>query len=290
MRIETKLFLRWIFNVPGCTHTDFHICALHCYYLTANFCRIKRSVASLTGHWFTFLVVLSLICLVTTQIIICENYTIWRPEILLRTIVAALLKTKCSGRFVENIRYQKTSKEYFTIMQMIVKGEGYLSFAARATLCPLNPPSVPQTHTQTRIHTWIHAYMHTCIHAYMHTCIHAYMHTCIHAYMHTCIHAYMHTCIHAYMHTCIHAYMHTCIHAYMHTCIHAYMHTCIHAYMHTCIHAYMHTCIHAYMHTCIHAYMHTYITYIHTVPTVHTYFIKAPWALIKSPHFVLSIV
>ena len=56
-----KLFLRWIFNVPGCTHTDFHICALHCYCLTANFCRVKRSVASLTGHWFTFLVVLSFI-------------------------------------------------------------------------------------------------------------------------------------------------------------------------------------------------------------------------------------
>ena len=60
-------------------------------------------------------------------------------------------------------------------MQMIVKGEGYLSFAARATLCPLNPPSVPQTHTQTRIHTCIHAYMHTCIHAYMHTYI-TYIH------------------------------------------------------------------------------------------------------------------
>ena len=89
----------------------------------------------------------------TTQIIICENYTIWRPEILLRTIVAALLKTKCSGLFVENKRYQEMGKEYFTIMQMIVKGEGYLYFAARATLCPLNPPSVTQTRTHTHTHT-----------------------------------------------------------------------------------------------------------------------------------------
>ena len=114
------------------------------------------------GLLFWWFYLLSLICLVTTQIIICENYTIWRPEILLRTIVAALLKTKCSGLFVENKRYQEMGKEYFTIMQMIVKGEGYLYFAARATLCPLNPPSVPQTHTQTRIHTRIHT-LHTYI-------------------------------------------------------------------------------------------------------------------------------
>ena len=39
----------------------------------ANFYREKRSVAFVTGHLFTFLVVSSLICLVTTQIIICEN-------------------------------------------------------------------------------------------------------------------------------------------------------------------------------------------------------------------------
>ena len=39
----------------------------------ANFNRGKRSVAFVTGHLFTFLVVSSLICLVATQIIICEN-------------------------------------------------------------------------------------------------------------------------------------------------------------------------------------------------------------------------
>ena len=115
----------------------------------ANFLREKRSVAFVTGHLFTFLVVLSLIGLVTTQILICENQIIWRLEILLRTIVAALLKTKCNGRFVMNKRYQKAGKEYFRRVQMIVKDEGYKYFPARATFdawsCPPSPPSVPQT-------------------------------------------------------------------------------------------------------------------------------------------------
>ena len=39
----------------------------------ANFYREKRSVAFVTGHLFTFLMVLSLICLVTTQILVSEN-------------------------------------------------------------------------------------------------------------------------------------------------------------------------------------------------------------------------
>ena len=105
-------------------------------------------IFNVTGHLFTFLVVLSLICLVTTQILICGNKTIWRLEILLRTIVAALLRTKCNGGFVKNKRYQETGKEYFTIVQIIVK-----DFAARATFdalsCPTSPPSPPQTHTHT---------------------------------------------------------------------------------------------------------------------------------------------
>ena len=49
----------------------------------------------------------------------------WKLEILLRTIVAASLKTKCNGRFVKNKRYQETGKKYFTIVRMIVKDEGY---------------------------------------------------------------------------------------------------------------------------------------------------------------------
>ena len=79
----------------------------------ANSYREKRSVAFVTGPLFTFLMVLSLIYLLTTQTIICENYTICRLEILLRTIVAAWLKTKCDGRFVKNKRYQEKGKEYF---------------------------------------------------------------------------------------------------------------------------------------------------------------------------------
>ena len=105
-------------------------------------------IFNVTDHVFTFLVVLSLICLVTTQMLICGNKTIWRLEILLRTIVAALLRTKCNGGFVKNKRYQETGKEYFTIVQIIVK-----DFAARATFdalsCPTSPPSAPQTHTHT---------------------------------------------------------------------------------------------------------------------------------------------
>ena len=117
------------FNVQGCTRTDFSICALYCYWLSAwgpaNFYREKRRVSFVTSHLFSFLVVLSLICLVTTKILICGNQTTWRLEILLRTIVAALLKTKYNGRFVQNKRYQETGKEYFTIVQMIVKDDGY---------------------------------------------------------------------------------------------------------------------------------------------------------------------
>ena len=94
----------------------------------------------MNGHFFTFLVILSLICLVNTQILICENQTIWSLEILLSTIVTALLKTKCNGRFVKNKIYQETGKEHLTIVQMIVKDEGYKYFAARANFdawsCP----------------------------------------------------------------------------------------------------------------------------------------------------------
>ena len=101
-------------------------------------------------RWF-----LSLIWLVTTQILICENQTIWRLEILLRTIVAALLKAKGNGRFVKYKRYPETGKEYFRIVWMIVKDEGYIYFAARATFdarsCPPSPSSAPQIrHTNQR--------------------------------------------------------------------------------------------------------------------------------------------
>ena len=41
----------------------------------ANFYREKRSVAFVTGHLFTF------ICLVTPQILICENQTLKTKDI-----------------------------------------------------------------------------------------------------------------------------------------------------------------------------------------------------------------
>ena len=110
----------------------------------ANFYREKRSVVFVTGHLFTFLMVLSLICLVTTQILVSENQTLWRLKILSRTIVTALLITKCNGRFVKNKRYQETGKEYFTIVEMIVKEQHLMPDYAKPS-----PPSTPQTHTHT---------------------------------------------------------------------------------------------------------------------------------------------
>ena len=125
-----KLFLRLdIFSTFRGVHTliftyvPYIVIGLH--EEPANFYREKQSVAFVTGHLLTFLVVLFLICLVTTQILICVNQTIWRLEIILRTIVAAFSKTKYNGRFVKNKRYQETGKEYFTIVQMIVKDDGY---------------------------------------------------------------------------------------------------------------------------------------------------------------------
>ena len=142
-----KLFLRLdIFSTFRGVHTliftyvPYIVIGLH--EEPENFYKEKRSVAFVTGHLFTFLVVLSLICLVTTQILICGNKTIWRLEILLRTIVAALLRTKCNSGFVKNKRYQETGKEYFTIVEMIVKEQYLIPDYAKPS-----PPSTPQTHT-----------------------------------------------------------------------------------------------------------------------------------------------
>ena len=110
-----KLFLRLdIFSTFRGVHALIFIYVLYIviglHEEPANFNREKRSVAFVTNRFFTFLEVLSLICLVTKQILICENQIIWRLEILLRAIVAALLKTKCNGRFVKNKRYQETAR------------------------------------------------------------------------------------------------------------------------------------------------------------------------------------
>ena len=91
-----KLFLRLdAFSTFRGVHNWFsHMCLILLHEEPENFYKEKRSVAFVTGHLFTFLVVFSLIGLVTTQILICDNQIIWRLKILLRTIVAALLKTK----------------------------------------------------------------------------------------------------------------------------------------------------------------------------------------------------
>ena len=77
MRTETKTVPStwYIFNVQGCTRTYFSILPYIVIGLMhegpANSYREKRRVAFVSGHLFTFLVVLSLICLMTTQILIC---------------------------------------------------------------------------------------------------------------------------------------------------------------------------------------------------------------------------
>ena len=89
MQTETKTVpsSQYVFNVQGCTHSDVPYIVIGLQYV-----RNLRRVAFVTGHLFTFVVVSSLICLVTTQILICGNQTTQRLEILLRTIVTALLK------------------------------------------------------------------------------------------------------------------------------------------------------------------------------------------------------
>ena len=49
--------------------------------------------------------------------------TIRRLEILLRTILAALLKIKCNDRLIKNKIYKEMGKECSTIAQMIVKDD-----------------------------------------------------------------------------------------------------------------------------------------------------------------------
>ena len=106
MLTETKT-VRWTgytFNIPECTHGDFHMCLLLLLAYMRNLqIFIGQSVAFMTGHLFTFLVDLSLISSVTMQILICGNQTIWRLEIRLRTILATLLKTKDIKKRERNI-------------------------------------------------------------------------------------------------------------------------------------------------------------------------------------------
>ena len=54
-------------------------------------------------------------------------------------------------------------------------------------------------HTDTCVHTYVHARTHTYMQAYMRTGIRACIHTAIRAYIHTCIHETWD--MHAYMHT-----------------------------------------------------------------------------------------
>ena len=108
----------------------------------------------MTGHLITFPVVLSLICLVSTQILICENQTLYEGlKYSIRNDCGRFVKNQMQRPLCKNKRYQETGKEYFTIVQMIVKDEGYKHFASRATFdawsCPPSTPPAPQTPTHT---------------------------------------------------------------------------------------------------------------------------------------------
>ena len=153
---EFILFFRLIrdnmssYNLPCVTQSLFNIHALCCFWLTRGTGEFLKGKAKRCFRDWPFVYFsggLSLICLVTTQILMRENQIKWRLEILLRTIVAALLKTKCNGRFVKNKRYQETGKEYSVIVHTIVKDEGSKYFAAWTTFdarsCRPSPPFAP---------------------------------------------------------------------------------------------------------------------------------------------------
>ena len=76
---------------------------------------IGQSVAFMTGHLFTFLVDLSHLFSDYANIYMrkSDRMEAWNS-----------IKNN-SGHFIKNKRHQETGKEYFTIVQMIVKEEGY---------------------------------------------------------------------------------------------------------------------------------------------------------------------
>ena len=101
MRTEIKIVPStcYTFNAQGCTHTNFHICALYCHWLTRGtgefLCFRDWPFDYFSGGFISHL-------FGDYANIYKWNQTIWRLEILLRTIVAALLKIKYNGRFVKN--------------------------------------------------------------------------------------------------------------------------------------------------------------------------------------------
>ena len=75
----------------------------------ANFYGEKRRVAFLAGHVFTFSG-----GFISHPFGDYANINIWESH-----------HKNDFGRFVKNKRYQETGMEYFTIVQMIMKDEGY---------------------------------------------------------------------------------------------------------------------------------------------------------------------
>ena len=129
MRTETKTVSSTssIFNVQGCILTDFHICALHGYWLTWGTGEFLSGKAKRCFRDWPFVY----FHLSGDS----ANFNMWKSDF-------------------KNKRYQETGMEYFTKVQMIVKDEGYKYFAGRATciwclIMPTQLHSAPQTHAHT---------------------------------------------------------------------------------------------------------------------------------------------
>ena len=72
------------------------------------FCSWFRCFRELPFVYFSG--VLSLICLVSTEILVCENQTIWRLEIVLTRIVAALLETNAMAGLLKTKYIKKQAR------------------------------------------------------------------------------------------------------------------------------------------------------------------------------------
>ena len=100
----------------------------------ANFYREKRSISFVTGHLFTFVLVLSFICLVTPQILICENQTV---------------KTKDIKKRAWNISQKYKWSWKMKVTNILLVEQHLMPDYAH----PAHPPSHKHTHAHTHTRT-----------------------------------------------------------------------------------------------------------------------------------------
>ena len=116
MWTETKIVPStwYIFNVQGCTHTDFHICALNFYWLSWGTDRFLQGKAKRCFRdwpffvllcfvfFFAFLVILSLICSVIMQILI----NMWKSD---HMKAWNSIRNDCGGFIKNHMQWQLNS-------------------------------------------------------------------------------------------------------------------------------------------------------------------------------------